>query len=297
MERSRKIMLLYNPHSGNGSFHTQLDLVVEACQRKGFQLVPFKMLRDSSYDSLLLDLKSGDYEKIIIAGGDGTINICVNKMLDLGINLPIALFPIGTANDFATCLHIPRDLKSMIAVALDDVYANVDVGTCNDKYFINVAAFGQLADVSQKTDPALKHILGVYAYYIKGLSEIMSIKPRRVKITTPEKVYDEEIFFLAALNGGSAGGFDRLAPKSEVSDGLLDVIFFKKMPKMNYAPLFFNVLMGNHEENEYVVSMKASELLIESEDPIATDIDGEYGESLPIKLGIVEKKLRIAVPR
>jgi len=74
------------------------------------------------------------------------------------------------------------------------------------QYFVNVAALGRLVDVSQKTDPNLKNTLGVLAYYLKGASEVKDLKPIPIKLTTPDKVYEENMFFMVVMNGISAGG-------------------------------------------------------------------------------------------
>lgn len=292
-KKREKVLLFYNPYSGNGMFKNNLDNIIERFQNSGFQVVPVRAARGGSIEQALAEMDQSMYRQIIVAGGDGTINICVNAMIQNDIDLPLAIFPTGTANDFASYFSIPKDINSMVDVAMGDHYTNVDVGKCNDRYFINVAALGNLVDVSQKTDPNLKNTLGVLAYYLKGASEVVNLKALPVKLTTPEKVYEEEMFFMVVMNGVSAGGFKKLSPSSDIQDGKLNVILFRKMPVIDFIPLFFGVLAGNCETNKNVLTFETDRLTIESPVEISTDVDGEHGEKLPLEFSVLERKLKV----
>ena len=164
VEKREKILLFYNPYSGNGMFKNNLDTIIERFQDSGFQVVPVRAAKGNVIEQALGEMDQEMYRQIIVAGGDGTINICVNAMIRNNIDLPLAIFPAGTANDFASYFNLPKDIESMVDIAMGGKYTYADVGRCNDKFFINVAALGNLIDVSQKTDPNLKNTLGVFAY-------------------------------------------------------------------------------------------------------------------------------------
>jgi diacylglycerol kinase family enzyme len=89
---------------------------------------------------------------------------------------------------------------------------------------------------------------------------------------------------MLVMNGRSAGGFKRIAPLAEVNDGMLDVMLFKEMPILELAPLLFNVMTGQHHENKNVVFFQTRRLLVESEQQVGTDIDGEKGTDLPLDI-------------
>ena len=296
-DKRLKVLMFYNPYSGNGLFKNNLDLIVEKFQEKDYQVVPVRAARGLAIDQALSEMNPSEYRQIIVAGGDGTINICVNTMIKYGIDLPIAIFPTGTANDFAYYFDLPHEIGEMINVALGDSYTYADVAKCNDKYFINVAALGTLVDVSQKTDPNLKNTLGVFAYYLKGLTELVKLHTIPVKLTTPSKVYNEKMFFMVVMNGKSAGGFKKISPNSEINDGLLDVILFRKMPVMEMGQIFMQVINGNHPKNRKVLYFQTDSLKIESTENVSTDVDGEHGEKLPLEFSVLPKKLRIFVKR
>jgi len=293
IECRKKILLFYNPYSGNGLFKNNLDLIIEKFQEKGFQVVPVRSEKGLLIEQALQEMHKEKYRQIIVAGGDGTINVCVNAMIKNNINLPLAIFPTGTANDFAYYFELSNEIEDMVNTAMGDHTTPADVGVCNGRYFINVAAMGALVDVSQKTDPNLKNSLGIFSYYLRGIAEITSLKSLPVKLITPNMEYNEEMYFMLVMNGKSAGGFKKISPQSEINDGKLDVILFRKMPIVELGPLLFNILQGNHPNNKHVLSFQAEKLRIESDVDISTDVDGERGEELPLEFTVLHNRLEI----
>lgn len=294
-KRREKILLFYNPYSGSGVFSNNLDRILDRCQTMGYQVVPVRASRSKILDQVFATLRQEEYSRIIIAGGDGTINTCVNAMVRNDIHLPVALLPAGTANDFAYYFELPSDLNLQLDVAMGSKTTKADVGKVNSKCFINVCAMGALVDVSQKTDPNLKNALGQMAYYLTAVTELPQVHPIKIKLTTPEKVYDEEIYFMVVMNGESAGGFRKLSPQSSMDDGKLDVIAFRKMPLVEFGPLLFEVVNGKHPDNKNVLCFQTDELRIESEEELNTDVDGEHGERLPLQFSLLRRRLDVFV--
>ncbi len=289
----RKVLLFYNPNAGNGLFKANLDLIIEKFQKKKMLVIPVRADRKGILNDIFKQMNVGEYEKIIAAGGDGTINIMVNAMINHNIDLPLAIFPSGTANDFAYYFDLPEKIDDMIRIALENNYSFADVGKVNDKYFINVAAMGFLVDVSQKTDPTVKNTLGVVSYYLRGVAEIPNLKPIPIKITSEEYTAEEKIYFMLVMNGRSAGGFKRIAPKAEINDGLLDVLLFKEMPILEFAPLLISIMQGNHQENKNVHFFRTNKLLLESQEDVGTDVDGEIGAKFPLDIEVLPNKIKI----
>ncbi|MGN0658040.1 MAG: YegS/Rv2252/BmrU family lipid kinase [Emergencia sp.] len=297
MDKVRKVILFYNPNSGNGMFKNNLDHIIGRYQDAGYLVVPIRAAHGHTIFDYLAELDKEtyreEYRQIIAAGGDGTINVCVNAMIRHDIDLPLAIMPAGTANDFAYYFNIPNDIDQMLEIAMGDNYTYADVGRVNDRYFINVAAIGQVVGVSQKTDPTLKNTIGVLAYYLKGLSEIPGMKPVKVTLTTPEKIYREKMYFMVVMNGKSAGGFKKISPDSEINDGLLDVLLFRNMSLLEMPGVFMKILQGNHPSSKKVLHFQTSSLKIETTETLPTDIDGEHGERFPMEFSVLHNRLRI----
>lgn len=291
----KKVLIYYNPYSGSGIFKDNLDYIIGRVQDAGFQPIPVRAAKGVVIGPMLEELNEEEYDRIIVGGGDGTVNLCVNAMIKHNIKLPLAIMPAGTANDFAYYFGIPSTVKEFMDIALGDSTIPADVGIVNDKCFINVAAMGALIDVSQKTDPNLKNSLGVMAYYLTAMTELRQVKALPITLTTPEEVRNEDIYFMVVMNGESAGGFRKLNPESSINDGKLDVIAFRKMPIIEFAPLLIEVLRGRHPKNKNVLYFQTEELTLESNADISTDIDGEHGETLPLHFSVLHNRLNVFV--
>jgi diacylglycerol kinase (ATP) len=291
--KSNKVLLVYNPWAGNGLFKNNLDKIIEMFQKKKMIVVPVRADKPTFMSEIFKEVQKSDFRKVIAAGGDGTINVVVNAMMNHGIDLPLAVFPAGTANDFAYYFDLPNDIESMTKIALEENYTPCDVGLVNGKYFINVAAMGFLVDVSQKTDPDIKNTLGIMSYYIKGLSEVPKLQPIPIRIESEEFTGEEKMYFMLVMNGRSAGGFKRIGANAEINDGLLDVMLFRELPITELPALLIHFMQGNHTENKNVLYFKTKKLHLESDCVIGTDVDGEKGCDFPLDIECLPGKLMI----
>ena len=129
------------------------------CIRDRYQIVPYRIQIGKDI-SEAFDIVDDTYEYILIAGGDGTVDSVVNAMIKKGKQLPIAILPVGTANDFGMFLGMPEDVTEACENILKMEPKSIDMGKINDKYFVNVASTGLFTDVSQKTDVNLKNTIG-----------------------------------------------------------------------------------------------------------------------------------------
>jgi diacylglycerol kinase (ATP) len=291
-----KIRLIYNPGSGDRSFCHKLDEVIEDFQREGFQVIPYKTLGVDDIERGVRLTNDDDYYCIAVAGGDGTLNKVINAMVRYNINLPIGIFPWGTANDFAAYFGIPKDVKKCCSNILQNNIQPIDLGKINEKYFINVAAGGLLTDVSQKIDINLKSTLGKLAYYLKGIEQLPNFRPIPVKFINGENTMDENVYLFLAFNGCSAGGFNQLAKESKIDDGKLDIIAIRACALMELISLFIKLLKGEHLSDDNIIYLQTDKLSILCSNDVDMDIDGEPGPLFPIDLSIVPGAVRIFAP-
>lgn len=292
-----KVLLIYNPNAGAGAVTNRLDKIIGYFEERRILVTPIRLTTGDSLRDALEQLDTGEYIKILIAGGDGTINLVTNAIVKHDIHLPIAILPLGTANDLASFLKIPTTPDEMLDVAMGDNYVDLDVGTAGDRCFVNVLAIGMLVDISQKTDPAIKNTLGLGAYYIRALAEVPFARATQLRIRSAEVNLDTKVSAVIVMNGRSAGGLKNVAPLSDVSDGLLDVIVFKRLIPPDLIPVLFSVMGGHHVTDRRVIYFKTSSLHIESDVPVVnTDVDGERGDRLPIDIGVLPGRLRVNIP-
>ena len=281
-----------SPYSGENLILSKLDKVISLHQEAGYTIVPYRITAGEDVGVALNDIKDGNYKYILIAGGDGTVDSVVNAMAKSGVSLPIGILPVGTANDFSKFLGMPSDVEEACKQILSSEVKSVDLGSINDKYFVNVASTGLFTDVSQKTDVNLKNTIGKLAYYLKGLEELPNFRKLHVNILSKEVEFDGEMYLLLVFNGATAGNFN-LATKADACDGLLDIIIFKAVQIYELLPLFIKVLKGEHLDSNKVLYFKTDYLKVECHEDIVTDIDGEKGPDFPLEIKCIKGGLKI----
>lgn len=288
----KKIKFIYNPYSGENSIITDIDKVIMVHQKYGYIVEPYRVSFGFNIADAFKEM-NGKYEYILIAGGDGTIDCVVNHMKNMGVDIPIAILPVGTANDFARFIGMPQDVEVACEQILSSRVTNIDLGRINDKYFINVASTGLFTDVSQKTDENLKNTIGKLAYYIKGIEQLPNFRKLKVKVDSSEASFDGDMFLMLVFNGQTAGNF-KMAYKAKVDDGLLDVIIIKAGMLKDIITLFIKILKGEHlEESSELVYFKSNRIHIECSENIVTDIDGERGPDFPVDIECIKGGLKV----
>lgn len=292
------LKLIYNPNSGDKQFKNSLDACAEVFQNAGYET---RLVRATSREILDQSIASMDECAVIAAGGDGTVNHVVNALMRHKKDVPLGIIPAGTANDFANYLKMPKDPRAAAEAIVRGRITKADLGIANDCYFINVCGVGLLANVSQQIDTQFKDALGKLAYYLKGLGQLPNFMPTPLRITTglnKAQALEDEFFLFLVLNGGGAGGFDRLSTTARIDDGMLDFIGFKAASMIDVAAIFLKVLSGDYLDDRRVVFLREKELFIEHihGEQIDTDIDGENGPNLPLKIRCQKEAIRLFVP-
>ena len=288
----KKVKFIYNPYSGENAIIDALDSIINIHQKYGYTINPFRISFEYELSTAFEDIDA-TYEYILIAGGDGTVDNVVNIMKKMKIDLPIAILPTGTANDFAKFIGMPQNIEECCEQIINSKRKKVDIGKINDKYFINVASTGLFTDVSQKTDVNLKNTIGKLAYYVKGIEQLPNFRKLKIKVKSKEMDYDGDMYLMLVFNGRTAGNFN-LAYKAEVDDGMLDVIIIKADIMKNLINAFIKMLKGEHLDGvKGIVYFKTDEMIIECNEGIVTDIDGERGPDFPLEIRCIKDGLTV----
>ncbi|MBM6874883.1 YegS/Rv2252/BmrU family lipid kinase [Fusobacterium mortiferum] len=289
----KKVKFIYNPFSGEAVITKNLDTIIGKYQAKGYTIVPFRISTEQNLEDAFLDIDSS-YHHILGAGGDGTINQIINIMKKKNLDIPLAILPVGTANDFAKYIGMPADIGSACDKILAGKIQEIDLGKANDKYFINVFSFGLFTDVSHKTPTHLKNTIGKLAYYLNGIKELPSFKKLDIKVTSDEFFYEGNALIFFTFNGRTAGNIN-ISYKSEINDGLLDVIIVKgENIRSTLSSLLAFLKLEHLEKPKDIIHFTTSDFTVEySDSSLESDIDGEVGPTSPIHISCIENGLKM----
>ncbi|ATW26865.1 YegS/Rv2252/BmrU family lipid kinase [Candidatus Formimonas warabiya] len=295
-----KIQLIYNPYSGTRKFRYLLDYTIKTFRKQGYEIHPYRTSTPEDFGKFIMRKDCQDYQGVIIAGGDGSVNLAVNALLQEKRDIPLGIIPAGTANDFATYLGIPLDLRKAISSLSLMRTRRVDVGSVNRCYFINVCSGGLLTNISQKVGLEWKNSLGKIAYYLKGMQELPNFRSMKLRITSPQGNITEDFYFFLVFNGGGAGGFTKLGGPAAVDDGKLDFVGLKAVNLTQLPIIFPKFILGEHIKDKRVIYFQTSNLSIErlEEDNSNpdTDVDGEKGPDYPLHISVLPRRLKVITP-
>ncbi|PZR70914.1 MAG: diacylglycerol kinase [Chthoniobacterales bacterium] len=234
------------------------------------------------------------YEKIVAAGGDGTINEIVNGIA--GQNVALGLLPLGTMNVFATELGLPvNDLTRCWQIIQENNIRPVDLPSANGKHFVQLAGVGLDAQAVKETSRAFKRNFGPLSYLISA-AQIASRPPPLLRIESENAVTEEGSFVLVG-NGRLYGGRLPFFKQATLDDGLLDVIVFKRLNYLDMIRYLQNVVFTSQITSPEVEYFQTDRLRVSSDESVPVEIDGELIGNCPVEFKIRAGGLRVLAPR
>ena len=234
------------------------------------------------------------FQKILAAGGDGTINEVVNGLA--GTNVTLGLLPIGTMNVFATELGLPvHDLELCWNIIKADNTRAVDLPKANQKFFVQLAGVGLDAQVVKETSAQLKRNFGPLSYLISA-AQIAARQPPRLFIHSADAPIKEGSFVLIG-NGRLYGGPFPFFKQAVIDDGKLDVIVFKSLGYLEIIKYLQDVVFSSEIRVPEIEYFQTARLRVESEQSVPVELDGELVGNCPVEFSLDQRSLRVLVPQ
>jgi len=247
------------------------------------------------------------FRKIIVVGGDGTLNEVVNGILTQN-HIPsseviLAMIPVGTGNDWCRMYKIPNDYKGAIAhIAKGNQFLQdagkvsyyTSLGQEKIRYFINMAGMGFDALVAKKTNLQKEEgKFGSFSYFINIFSSLFSYKSARTTIVLDDKSISQDIFSMSVGICQFNGGGMKQAPNAKPDDGLFDLTIIRPIGKFKVIRNVAKLFDGSFTRLPEVSTYTSSRIIIKSIIPIYIETDGESLGHTPFEFEIIPRSLRI----
>jgi diacylglycerol kinase (ATP) len=233
-----------------------------------------------------------DVEFVIIGGGDGTLREVLPSLVHY--NLPLAILPLGTANDIAGSLGILDDLPAACDTAVGGGIRHIDIGDVNGRLFVNNANIGLSSDVACMLTPELKARWGVFASVAVLPQILRRARPFPVTLTFDGKVEKISTVMILIGNGKYDGGFP--IRYGGLDDGLLNLTSFDVRHWWNVPEVVSATLRKAYLGSPLVRTLDATVIEIQTEEPKIIVADGDAVGETPAYIRVLPRALSVIVP-
>ena len=278
----RKLLFLVNPNAGQRRVNKSLADIIGIFNEGGYEVTVF-LTTGPGIGTKIVQERARDYDLVVCAGGDGTLNETITGVLRAGSDCPVGYIPCGSTNDFASTLKLSVDVVQAAKDIMMGTPVEYDVGRWGDRYFVYIASFGAFTRVSYTTPQNLKNALGHLAYVLSGLQELPQIRNIPMALELDGQVLDGEYLFGAVSNSTSVGGVFTLdASQVDLRDGKFEVILVRMPRDMSELTQCAAALQNHTYDCAAVTFRSASRLRVHQDPALLWTLDGERAEGADV---------------
>lgn len=289
---TQPILLLINLHSKQGLL--RFGEAVASFNDLGIQYIVGQIREVEDFARCIRHYRDR-VSAVVIGGGDGTLNVAVDALVETG--LPLGILPLGTANDLARTLKLPSSLPEACRTIAEGHRQAIDLGRVNGKYFFNVASCGLSIKITQVLSGSSKKRWGVLAYAIAALRTIVTARRFVVSIQVDggEKMRRRSLQ-IAVGNGRYYGGGLTVAEDAAIDDQRLD-LYSLEMPRWWHIFFLLPALRtGRFSERIGISRWEGKHIQVWTRRPKRVNTDGEISTKTPATFELCPRALEVFVP-
>lgn len=289
---SSAALLIVNSHSRRGGGEELRDAVA-TLKRSGLQLIEVEPTSRTELEEVI-DRHRERIDRVIVAGGDGTINWTAGELYKS--RLPLAILPLGTANDLAHSLGISEDIAEACTTIIENHRCRIDLGVVNGCYFFNVANIGLGTRITRELTPEVKKKWGVFSYLKALFSAFSRSRSFGAKLIIDDQEFRVRSIQMAVGNGRYYGGGNVIDEDASIDDGQLS--FYSLAPQSFWELLTLAPLLreGRHSQAERTFSACGKRIEIRPSRIMQVHGDGEPLTKTPAVFEVLEDALEVLVP-
>jgi YegS/Rv2252/BmrU family lipid kinase len=283
-----RALLLLNP--GARRARDAGGVVAERLQALGLDLAVLE-IRDPAGLPELVRTRVSEVDRLIVAGGDGTLNAVIQGLV--GSRAPLGIIPVGTANNTARALDLPAELDAACAIAAGSQTRLIDLGRVNDRWFFTTASLGLSVTVTRLLTRDLKRRWGRLAYGYAALRAVLERRPFGAEIIAGGERLSLRTFQIVVGNGRYYGSALPVAEDAAIDDGWLDLYAVEARSRWRLLTLAPALKGGRQGERRDVHVLRARQVEIRTTTPRTINVDGELGPRTPATFVVVPRALAV----
>jgi diacylglycerol kinase (ATP) len=287
----KKILLVVNPISGDIDKSELVDATTLFAIKESQNLVVYTTSGDDDTSKIKALYEKHKPERIIIAGGDGTVKMVAEATESYDVILGI--LPAGSSNGLAVDLDLMKTLDENLEIAFHNNYIELDTIIINDQKCLHLSDLGLNAELVKNYEKSNKR--GKWGYFLQIVNTLMdSGEPFNAEITIDNQTIECEARMIVIANSKKYGTGIIINPEGVMYDGKFELVILKNLDLVIFGEIIMGNMPLNHEDIEIVSADKA---IIKTNVPVSFQIDGEYcGMETELRIGISPHKIKVAVP-
>jgi diacylglycerol kinase (ATP) len=291
---TRRLVIL-NPAAGRGRVRREWPRMADALRAAGvaFELVETKAAGDGVGHA---ERAAPEFDVVIAAGGDGTVHEVANGLLRAGGGTAFGVLPLGSGDDFVKMLPV-RDPIERIARGTARTFdaGRISAGGAA-RYFANGMDIGFGAHGAHNVRKVPRFVTGLGAY-LGALALTLLRYPKlevRLQLDSGE-AFAQTTAMTAVMNGRAFGGSFQVCPDARADDGELDVLIVEGVGRLEILGLVPKIMRGAHRGHPRLRLARARRVLIESDEPLLVEADGEiaFEAARRLEIEILPGALRV----
>jgi diacylglycerol kinase (ATP) len=281
-----KIGIIYNPNAGTGKIKKLLKIKEYLDLNHSVTIFDTKKPGDATE---IARRECGNFDIIVAAGGDGTINEVINGIQK---DTVLGIIPLGTANILAIEAGIKNDIKSICKSIEKGVTKKIYISNINNKKFFLMAGIGYDGDIVHKMHPSLKKIFGKAMFGFLGMLEFFKLKKYNIKVETE----NETAFgnWVLVTNSKHYAGPYKITKSTSIFNDNIVCYVFNDLSRLGFLYYIFLILFyGDLSRSKKVTKIISKNIKISSKEKINVQCDGEKYGNLPIEINFSSESINL----
>ena len=289
--------LIYNLNSSAGRKSKFINKVLSKL-KKNNSVDYFETNTISQAKKIFKDFNQKNYDRLIVAGGDGSVSFAINELINNDFNFKddfaIGYIPAGTANLLQAELSMNKKVDDIVNVLVSNNYKSSNLVKINENYFFLMAGIGWDAKIVHSINSKIKKILGKIIFGIKGFQYFLFMNNKKLNVTFDGQFYQAD--WILSSNTKYYAGHHKINKTNIFEDKLVTYIF-KDLTRINLLySIFLIILNGDLSKNKNVITTYSQNITIDGNDLIPVQIDGDnFGSYKKIHLNLSNKKVNFLV--
>jgi diacylglycerol kinase (ATP) len=300
------VVFLVNPAAGNGAAGQRWAELARQAADAGLRGDAFFSEAPGHLRVLAMQAVSDGAGRLVVVGGDGTVNEAVNGVLASGsAPVELAVVPRGTGDDFARSLGIPTRPEEAFRVAAAGAIRTIDAGRARyqdwnglpaERYFVNFAGAGISGAIARRGAATSRRLGAKPAYLWATVAVFLRWKSVPMEVELDQSTRSAVLYEVLVANGPYTAGGMRVAPDAVPDDGQFDTVLIGDFTKAEFAVTFPKIYRGTHVGHAKVDVVRASTVGVSADTTLPVVLDGEQPGTTPARFEILPGALRLRVP-